>query len=1016
MVQQYKDRIKILEDDEIEEIYGLPRFSPDERAYYFSLTPEERDITNNYRTPENSILFILQVGYFKAKTMFFSFKFNEVQADVQYILQQHFSFSPDLHLDEPILRQTKYVQQQKILELYGHRACNTLERTQLAEKALRIVKVSAKPIYLFQSLIHYLELQKIVVPGYSFLQDIVSQTLSLERKRITEIIEQSLEESTRAFLNDLYVNRDGVYAITALKHEPKDFSLKELKKEIVRSQSLAVLYQTARKLMPELGISNDSVTYYATLVDYYTVQKLQQLPIGMVYLYLLCFILHRYQKFNDNLVNAFIFHVRKVIDAAKAATKEKILHYQLENNESVRHISQILSLFLDEGIGDDVTFGEVKQRAFTILDRDKFQQVSQYINNQSFKDSFFEWEFIVAFAPTFKQYLRPLLMQLSVAGHRGGDVLIEAIEFLKLSFDKGKSLNRYSFEKIPKDFIPQGLKQYIYEEDEKGQKHINPDKYEFLVYRLLRNNIEAGDVFVSDSLCFRSFEDDLIPLNTWQDNKAQILKEADIPGLSKPITELLQDLETELETKYEEVNRRILSGENAHIKLTKRRDDITWSLPYSREEDTVNNPFFDSIPQISIASLLQFVDCRCQCLDAFTHILNRYVKTPMDQQAIVACLVAYGTNVGLGKMGEISDLNYQTLYTSANSFLRLETLRAANDQVSNAMSKLPIFRYYDIDEEIHSSSDGQKFETQFSTIRSRHSPKYFGLKKGISQYTLVANHVPINIRIFGANDHESHYVFDVLYNNTTEIKPTIHSTDTHGANQVNFAILSMFGYQFAPRYRNIRDKTDTLYSFKHLSEYDDKFLLKPTNKINSCLIIEEADNIQHIMASLALKVTSQSVIIGKLSSYARKNRTKKALWELDNIYRSSYLLTYIDSVTVRRNVQRALNRGESYHKLRRAVAYAYSGRLRVKTDLEQNIWSECSRLLANCVTYYNGCILSELLKRKELQGNQEQTNQIKSVSPVSWKHVNFYGEYNFRENPSGIDIAKIVDCVESYNL
>ena len=101
------------------------------------------------------------------------------------------------------------------------------------------------------------------MPGYRFLQDIVSQTLSLERKRITEIIEQSLEESTRAFLNYLYVNRDGVYAITALKHEPKDFSLKELKKEIVRSQSLAVLYQTARKLMPELGISNDSVTYYA---------------------------------------------------------------------------------------------------------------------------------------------------------------------------------------------------------------------------------------------------------------------------------------------------------------------------------------------------------------------------------------------------------------------------------------------------------------------------------------------------------------------------------------------------------------------------------------------------------------------------------------------------------------------------------------------------------------------------------------------------------------------------------
>src|SRR5450631_2494299 len=72
--------------------------------------------------------------------------------------------------------------------------------------------------------------------------------------------------------------------------------------------------------------------------------------------------------------------------------------------------------------------------------------------------------------------------------------------------------------------------------------------------------------------------------------------------------------------------------------------------------------------------------------------------------------------------------------------------------------------------------------------------------------------------------------------------------------------------------------------------------------------------------------------IGKLSSYARKNRTKKALWELDSLYRSRYLLNYADSLRLRRNLQRALNRGESYHKLVRAVAYANAGKLRVRTD------------------------------------------------------------------------------------
>ena len=200
--------------------------------------------------------------------------------------------------------------------------------------------------------------------------------------------------------------------------------------------------------------------------------------------------------------------------------------------------------------------------------------------------------------------------------------------------------------------IPPGLKPYLYEEDENGQKHLHPDKYEFLVYRLLRNHLEAGDVYVSDSLRFRSFEEDLIPLQTWQENKTKILKETDIPGLAKPLTKLLQDLEMELETQYETVNRRILSGDNTHIKLTKRRGEMTWSLPYVRDEDLVNHPFFESLPQMSIVDVLQFVDSRCHCLDAFTHILNRYVKSPRDQQSIVAGLVAYGTNVGLSKMGE----------------------------------------------------------------------------------------------------------------------------------------------------------------------------------------------------------------------------------------------------------------------------------------------------------------------------------------------------------------------------
>ena len=74
-------------------------------------------------------------------------------------------------------------------------------------------------------------------------------------------------------------------------------------------------------------------------------------------------------------------------------------------------------------------------------------------------------------------------------------------------------------------------------------------------------------------------------------------------------------------------------------------------------------------------------------MDAFSHVLGRYVKHSADNHAITACLVAWATNMGLGKMGEISDIPYQILATTSDNFIRLETLAEANDRISNAIAK-----------------------------------------------------------------------------------------------------------------------------------------------------------------------------------------------------------------------------------------------------------------------------------------------------------------------------------------
>jgi TnpA family transposase len=603
------------------------------------------------------------------------------------------------------------------------------------------------------------------------------------------------------------------------------------------------------------------------------------------------------------------------------------------------------------------------------------------------------------------------------------DPLLNGVSFMKAAFVEGKSLNLFSIEDFPQDLIPTKLRRYIYESRIKtvaGKtcriKAINGDRYEFLIYQLLRKHIEAGDVFSRDSIRYRSFEDDLIKDARWK-CKEIILKELDLPALNIPIEQQLFGFKTELESKYSNVNKRIQTGENKHIKITGKGEKAHWSLPYKKAEEKVNNPIYEQLTQVGITDLMQFVNSKTGFMGTFTHTLDRYVKSEADDSVISACIIALATNLSLSIMSDISDLNFNTLHTTLNNFIRIETLRNANDLISNETALLPIFKHYNIEEDaVHSSSDGQKFETQVHTINSRYSSKYFGFRKGITACSLVANHVPVNTKIIGANEHESHFVFDLLHNNTTDIEPEIHSTDTHGVNNVNFWTLYAFGYQFAPRYKDLKGRSDNgLIGFNSISHYQD-FLLKPNRKVKESLVITEWPNIQRIMASLALKETTQSIIIRKLSSYERKNRTKKAMWELDSIVRSLYMLDFIDNITVRRNVQRVLNRGEAYHQLRRAISLANFGRLKARTELEQQIWNECARLIANCIIFYNANLLSILLSIKEENGQHDEADLIKRVSPVAWQHINLRGRYQFKKQKHRLDLEKIINSISGLGI
>lgn len=189
-------------------------------------------------------------------------------------------------------------------------------------------------------------------------------------------------------------------------------------------------------------------------------------------------------------------------------------------------------------------------------------------------------------------------------------------------------------------------------------------------------------------------------------------------------------------------------------------------------------------------------------------------------------------------------------------------------------------------------------------------------------------------------------------------------------------------------------------------------MIVPEGQISEKLIEEEWKNVQHIFTSLLMKDTTQSIVIKKLSSYTRRNKTQRALWEFDKIFKSLHTAHFIDDPLLRQSIRTALNRGEEFHQLTGAIANVGGNKFRGTTELELQIWNECIRLIANSIIYYNTIILSKIYEIQEKLGNLEALEFIKKLSPIAWRHINLSGKYEFINSFFSINLDEIISNLD----
>jgi TnpA family transposase len=1001
-------RLTILSEAGRHALYGLPDFDDFQREEYFALTDAERALVHQRNGLSEQIYCLLQVGYFKAKHAFFNFPWQDVPPeDVAFVLQRYF---PGKALTPIPLRKSEYyAQRQAIASLFGFHLWSEAHRPMLAERAIQLARRDVTATFILTELIALLSAEKIVRPGYTTLQTVIGDALGVERRRLESLVEEGLDEAARAALDQLILRENTLSELATVKQDAKHFGYRMMVLERHKRATLEPLYRLAKALLPKLELSQQNLNHYADLAHYYTIYDLRRLRPGQTYLYLLCYAWQRYRQLSDNLVDALAYHMKQIEDETKKTAEKRILQSQANRQHEAAQVGRLLLLYVDDGLGDTTPFGTVREHAFAIMPKDTLLAVGQRFCEEPTSPIELRWQAIDKQAARFKRRLRPLFLALDFSSAVADCPWLAALAWMKKTFSRQQKLAAKPLSECPEGSIPNRLRPYLLTFNETGDATgLRGDRYEFWVYRQVRKRLGAGDLYLNDSLQHRCLGDELVPM----DQQADLIKQLGIPWLRDPADAVLDPLFAELQRLWQDFDRELRQGKLKHLDYDPVRKALAWRKPKVDKEEGLQASFYAKLPARGIADIFRFVNGHCGFLSALTPLQPRYAKKIADEDSLMAVILAQAMNHGNLSMAENSDIPYHILDATHQQCLRLSTLLATNDRISNFIAQLSIFPHYSFDLDVlYGSVDGQKFEAADPTLKARHSRKYFGKGKGVVAYTLLANHVPLQSEMIGANEHESHFVFDICFHNTSDIMPAVITGDMHSINKANFAILHWFGLKLEPRFTSLQAQLKNLYCGSDPAECE-RYLIRPAGQIDRQLIVVEKANIDQIVATLGLKEMSQSTLIRKLCTYSEHNRTRRAIFEFDRLIRSIYTLRYLRDPQMQRNVHRSQNRIEAYHQLRSVLAQIGGKKQLIgRTDLDVAISNQCGRLVANVVIAYNSIMLSRLLDQYQAAGDQKALGLLKKISPVAWQHIHFLGHYDFRGSQNPIDLDALLSGV-----
>ena len=275
---------------------------------------------------------------------------------------------------------------------------------------------------------------------------------------------------------------------------------------------------------------------------------------------------------------------------------------------------------------------------------------------------------------------------------------------------------------------------------------------------------------------------------------------------------------------------------------------------------------------------------------------------------------------------------------------------------------------------------------------------HYGSEPGTKFYSHLSDQYGyFSILPISPSESEAPYVLDGLFDHESKLDIDEHYTDTGGSSDHVFGLFALLGRRFAPRLRNLKDRK--FHAFEKPDAYPAlKAHLGP--RINIDLIRDNWGELLRMAASMNERIVAPSTILKKLSASRRPSELARALREVGRLERTRFMVEWYCDPKLRRRCLGGLNKGESAHKLKRAVFFHERGEVRDRSFDSQAFRASGLNLVVSAIVHWNTVYFARVVDSLKGKGRTIPSHLLKHVSPISWEHINLTGTYSWRTEPT----------------